>query len=201
MIRIFTGENRVQAKREIERILGDDYELIEGENMELSDMPNVFRGVSLLTEERKILIKDLEASKAVWDKLPEYIDTPHEIVIWETKLDKRVSVYKTLKDRVEIREFAMPKDPNFGIVFDVYKMAKRDGRRAVEMLRRIEPTQEPMMFFGLMASQALKEYAARPGVSEKKALKELSKLDMELKSTAHEPWIMIESFLIRLASL
>ena len=201
MIRIFTGENRVQAKREIEKLLGEDYEVMEGENIEPGDMPNVFLGVSLFAEKRKILIRDLEANKGAWERLPEYVGSPHEIIIWETKLDKRTSAYKALKGKVEIREFAMPRDPNAGVVFDIYRVAKRDGKKAVEMLRGIEPTQEPMMFFGLVVSQALKDYGARAGMAEKRALKELAKLDMELKSTAHEPWIMIEAFLIRRASL
>ena len=69
------------------------------------------------------------------------------------------------------------------------------------MLEEIKPTAEPMMFFGAIVSEAVREYGFRQGVREKKILKELSKLDLQLKSTAIEPWLLIEGFLIRLASL
>ena len=203
MIRIFTGENRVRAKQEIVKILGEDHETIEGADLELADMPTVFLGNSLFAEVRHVLVQDLEENKPAWEKLPEYLDTPHEVIIWETKLDKRTTTYKELaKKKVEVREFAMPRDMNAGLVFDIYRTAKRDGVRAVEMLRKIEPAQDQMMFVGLMASQAIKDFISHQGVREKKALKELSKLDLELKSTAINPsWLLIEGFLIRLASL
>lgn len=201
MIRIFTGDDRVRAKREIEKILGSDYEVIEGVDLEATDLPTVFYGNSLFTDKRKVLIRDLNENKAAWEKLPEYLESPHEIIIWEGKIDKRTTLYKEIKDKVEVREFILPKDRNAGVVFDIYKTAKWNGKKAVEMLESIKLNQEPMMFVGLMASQAIKEYAMRQGVAEKKVLKELSKLDMTLKSTATEPWLLIESFLLRLASL
>ncbi|MBR2839865.1 hypothetical protein IKE82_00830 [Candidatus Saccharibacteria bacterium] len=202
MVRIFTGDDRICTKHAIEQILKTNHEVIEGENVDPSDLPTIFYGNSLFNDVRHILINDLEASKAAWEKLPEYLSSPHEIIIWETKLDKRTTTYKTLKKvGIEIREFTLPKDPNAGLVFNVYKTAKRNGKHAVEMLKKIEPTQEPMMFFGLMVSQAIKDYTFRQGAKEKRALKALSKLDIELKSAAIEPWLLIESFLIRLASL
>ena len=201
MIRIFTGDDRVRAKKEIEKILGSDYEVIDGVDLETSELPTVFYGNSLFAEKRKVLIRDLGENKVAWEKLPEYLDASHDIVIWEGKLDKRTTAYKEIKDKVEVREYVLPKDKNAGVVFDIYKTAKWNGKKAVEMLESIKMTQEPMMFVGLMVSQATKEYALRQGVSEKKTLKALASLDMELKSTATEPWLLIESFLIRLASL
>ncbi|MBR3052444.1 hypothetical protein IKG60_02390 [Candidatus Saccharibacteria bacterium] len=201
MIRIFTGEDRVRAKQEITKLLGDDYEVVEGAEIETGELMVILKGNSLFNETRRIVIRDLGENKVAWEKLPEYLDTVHEVVIFETKLDKRSAVYKKIKDQVEIREFARPKDPNFGLVFDIYRIAKRDGVRAVRELKKIELTQEPMMFFGLIVSQALKDYKAHPGITEKKALKELSRVDMELKSVTIEPWLLIEALLIRLASL
>jgi DNA polymerase III delta subunit len=57
------------------------------------------------------------------------------------------------------------------------------------------------MFFGLLASQALKDYSQKQGTKEKRVLKELSKLDLDLKTTSYQPWLLIESFLLRLSSL
>lgn len=200
MIRIFTGEDRVKANQEIARVLGDNYEVVEGTELNVNDLPSLLRGATLFAETRNILVRDMSANKEVFDKLPEYLDTPHNVVVFEMKLDKRSVTYKAIKDKVEIREFALPKDKNINKVFDIYRVAKRDGKRAVEMLEEIRPTQDPMMFVGLMVSQALKDYTARQGVAEKKALKELSRLDLDMKSSAIEPWLLVESFLIRLAS-
>ena len=85
-------------------------------------------------------------------------------------------------------------------MFEIYKTAKKDGVKAVELLEKIEHEQEPMMFLGLMVSQAVKDYDARPGAKEKRALKELSRLDMQLKTTKLQPWTLISAFLLRLAS-
>ncbi len=201
MMQVYYGEDRVRAKREIEVELGSGYEIIEGAELKTEDMPSVFWGNSLFSEKRNILIRDLAENKAAYDKLPEYVDTPHNIVIFELKIDKRAATYKALKDKVVWREFALPKNPNMGLVFDIYRTAKRDGKKAAEMLSKIQAEEEPVMFCGLMISQALKDYKAHPGVKEKRALKELSKLDLDMKSTSLQPWLLVQSFLLRLASL
>ena len=68
-------------------------------------------------------------------------------------------------------------------------------------LEKIEQTQDPYMFFGLMVSQALRKLEWRPqGTKEKRVLRELATVDMQMKSTAVEPWMLIKSFLLRLAT-
>ena len=200
MIRIFTGEDRVRANQKIAEVLGDDYEVVEGAELMVNDLPSLFRGGSLFADKRNILVRDMSVNKEVFEMLPEYLDTAHNVVVFEMKLDKRSAIYKAIKDKVEIVDFALPKDKSFNKVFDIYRVAKRDGERAVKMLEEIKPTQEPMMFVGLMVSQAIKDYTARQGMAEKKALRELSKLDLDMKSSSIEPWLLIEAFMIRLAS-
>ncbi|MBR2766710.1 hypothetical protein IKD67_01325 [Candidatus Saccharibacteria bacterium] len=201
MIKIFTGEDRVRAGREIERELGADYEVIEGIDLVESDLPSIFQGASLFEEKRRILIRDLSANKAVFEKISNYIETPHTVIILELKLDKRSAAYKDLKDKIEIREFKIAAHQNYGLVFDIYRMAKRDGQRAAEMLDKIKQDEDPIRFCGLLISQALKDYARNPVAKEKRVLKELSKLDLELKSTSYSPWLLVESFLLRVSSL
>ena len=201
MIKILTGDDRVKAGREIERELGSDYEVVEGADLMPADLPSIFQGASLFDETRRILIRDVSGNKAVFDELLKYVDTPHKVMILELKLDKRASAYKALKEKVEILEFNLVKNQNFGLVFDIYRIAKRDGRKAVEMLDKIKQDEEPIRFCGLLISQALKYYARNPGAKEKRALHELSKLDIELKTTSYSPWLLLESFLLRLSSL
>ena len=140
-------------------------------------------------------------NKTVYDKLPEYLDTVHNIVIFEAKVDKRSATYKVLRDKVEWKEYKIPINPDMKLVFDIYKTAKKDGVRAVKMLDKVKSEEDPIMFCGLMISQALKDYKMHPGAKEKRALKELSWLDLNLKSTSVQPWLLVQAFLLRLALL
>ncbi len=201
MIRVFYGDDRIKAKQEIRRLLGDGYEVLDGAELSANDLPSVFFGASLFAEKRSIMITDFTANRAVYDELPKYLDTKHEIILLETKIDKRAATYKELKDRLEFREFKLPDNTNFQVIFDIYRTAKRDGRRAIEMLESVKLNEDPIKFTGLLVSQAIKDFSAHPGTTEKKALKEIAKLDLDMKSTAVDPWLLVESFLLRLKTL
>ena len=83
MIRIFYGDDRIKIEREIKKIFGADYEVLEGVELEATDLPSIFLGGSLFADERKILIKDMGENKEVFTKLPEYLNTPHEVILFE----------------------------------------------------------------------------------------------------------------------
>lgn len=201
MIKVFYGDDRVKAKQAIEKFLGADYEIIDCENLTALDLPSIFLGASLFAETRSILLREFTANKEIAENLEKYLNTPHRVALFETKLDKRGAIYKNLKDKLEFLEFALPKQ-DFRLVFKIYDTAKRDGKQAVKMLREIEQTEEPIMFLGALVSSALKDYAARPnGAKEKRALVELSKIDLQLKTASTQPWLLLESFLLRLSSL
>ena len=201
MIRVYYGDDRVRATKDIEKILGDEYEVIDGSELGTGDLVSVFWGNSLLSEQRNILIRDMSSNKSVYDKLPEYLNTIHNIVIFELKIDKRSATYKTLKDKIEWKEYKLPVNPNMRLVFDIYKTAKRDGKKAVAMLEKIKSEEDPVMFCGLMVSQALRDFKAHPGAKEKRVLKELSELDLNMKSTSLQPRMLVQGFLLRLSSL
>lgn len=201
MIRIFTGDDRISANRTIQQILGSDYEVIEGADLTPADLPSITKGASLFADKRQILIRDLSTNKATFAELSNYLDTPHNIIILESKLDKRTAAYKTLKGQVEIQEFSLPPDPNLKLVFNIYTTAKHNGPKAINMLDKIQQHEDPVKFSGLLVSQALKDYRVHQGTKEKKALKELSILDLNLKTTSYQPWLLIRSFLLRLSSL
>lgn len=202
MIRVFYGENRVAAMEEARKILGEGYESIEGENLEVKDLPNLFLGQSLFAEKRRILVRDGLKRAEVAEAVAKYVHSSHEIVFLEMKVDKRLAWYDELKDKVAFREFAMPVDMNAKKVFDIYNRAKRDGAGAVEMYRELEATIVPQQFVGLLAGQAIRDFATRPGAKEKRALRELSKLDMDLKGESTlSPSLLVQSFLLRLSSL
>lgn len=207
-IRIFTGDDRVKISETVAKELGEGYEVFEGENLLASDLPGIFLGTTLFSVgARKILIKDIGENKEVFEELArrvgEWIKTDAEVVIWETKLDKRLMATKELiKAGVEVCELKTVAKVDPRVVFNIYDVALRDGARAVAELSKIESEQDPYMFFGLLVSQALKKLEWRPsGVREKRILKELSEVDMQMKSTAVEPWMLVKSFLLRVATL
>lgn len=203
MFKVFYGDDRVATESAIKSLLGPKYEVFEGEILELQDLPSIFLGTSLFnTEQRQILLKDVSENASVWEKIPDYLETSHEVVLWEKKLDKRSVVYKRLKEAgVELREFPERQKPEAKLVFGILETALRDGARAVQMVEQIELTQDPYMFFGLMVTQALKRFEARQGIHERQMIKELAKLDLQMKTTALDPWLLVKSFLLRVGQL
>lgn len=201
MIHVFYGDDRVRAKQEISRLLGSDYEVLDGAEIMVADLPSIFMGATLFATKRRILIRDFTVNRAAYDELAKYIETPHEVVFLETKLDKRTTTYKKLQGKMEFREFKLATNVNFGAVFDIYRTAKRDGEKAVRDLEKIKANEDPIGFIGLLVSQALKDFNLRQGATERKVLKELARVDLETKSTKIDPWLIIESFLLRMSSL
>lgn len=201
MIEIYTGNDRVRAKAKIQKTLGDNYEVIDAVNLTPADLPSIFLGASLFAETRNILIRDFSENKSIFDELPKYLNTPHKIILFETKLDKRSTTYKIIKDKIKIEEFTLPEKTDFNFTYSIYKIAKTDGKRAVKMLEEIKNNEEPIRFCGLLISQALKDFGFRQGIKEKKILKALSELDMNLKSTSIDGWLLIETFLLQLSTI
>ena len=205
-IRIFTGEDRGKISEQIKKELGEGYEVFEGENLRLGDLDGIFLGETLFSGAagRKVLIKDLGENKAVFEEFGERIQelsgTDAEVILFETKVDKRLGATKKITGAgVQIVEFKQVSKGDFRAVFNIYDLALRDGARAVKELEKIEKEQDPYMFFGLMVSQALKKLERNPkGKKEKRALGELSRLDVLMKTTGNEPWLLIKGFLIRL---
>ena len=215
MIRVFHGDDRSKIAAEVRKILGENYEVFDGENLKIEDIINIFKGASLFATKRKILIKDLtekrktaeakeaDANKAdFYEEIAKYADTEHDVIIWETTLSQKKSYKDFVKEnKIEVKKFEAKKPLDAGKVFGIFDMAMQDGERAVKQLEEIEKDQDPYMFFGLMVSQAIKRFEWRNGRKEKAILKELSKLDIKLKSTTMEPWILIKSFLIRMSKI
>ena len=200
MIRVFYGDDRIRAKQEIAKSLGTDYEILDGPDINLNDLPSIFLGASLFATERNILIRDLSINKPAYEALINFLNTPHNIIIFETKLDKRTATYKNLKDKLEFKEFKLPENQDFRLVFDIYRTAKTDSRKAIEMLSKIKLSEDPIKFTGLLVSQALKDFSAHPNQEGKQILKALAKIDLQMKTTKVEPWLLVESFLLKLST-
>ena len=206
MIKVFSGSDRAKIDAEVKRFLGHDYEVFDSESLKPEDIINVFVGASLFAEKRKILIKDLSElnteSVDIYAEVMKYADTPHDIAIWETKPTQKKSYKDFVKlPKVEAKKIDLIQKIDMRKVFDIFDMAMRDGEKAVKMLEEVQGEEDPYMFFGLLASQAIKKFEWRQGARERKILKELSKLDIQMKSATVEPWLLIKSFLLRISSI
>lgn len=206
MIRVFYGDDRVKISEEVRRIFGAEYEVIEGEKAEFSEILDAFLGISLISGERKILIKDLSKNTAVWEKFCEkvrdFLDK-NAVIVWEEKFDKRLKVNKDLiATGVEVREFKMidAGAADAKLVFEILDVAMVNGKRAVEILEKIERNQDPFMLVGLFTTQAIKKYGVRQGARERELLKRLAKLDMDMKSSGIEPMMLVKGFLLELGN-
>lgn len=206
MIKIFYGDDRVKISEEVRRIFGAEYEVIEGEKAEFSEILDAFLGISLISGERKILIKDLSKNTAVWEKFCEKVGDfldKNAVIVWEEKFDKRLKVNKDLiATGVEVREFKMIDvgAADAKLVFEILDMAMVNGKRAVEILEKIERNQDPFMLVGLFTTQAIKKYGVRQGARERELLKKLAKLDMDMKSSGIEPMMLVKGFLLELGN-
>ena len=207
MIRVFIGDDRVAARKEIGRWMGTrDYEVIEGEELQPEDLPNIFRGASLFeTGERKILLRDALKSPA-GEFLADYADTKHKVAIMETKLDKRLEAWKKLSKVAKVSKFELD-DVDKKKMFGVFRMAKKNGAQAIKVLEEIRAGLEPKAFIGAMASTALKDYQEKGGQREKRILREMAKLDVEIgkgqagDKSPDKPWLLTEGFLLRLSKM
>lgn len=204
MLKVFYGGNRVGAEQAIKRELGEGYEVFDGENLGLTDLPSIFQGTSLFdTGKRKILLKNVTENSTVWEKVVDYVDTEADVIIWEMKLDKRSAGYKRLLEaKVVMREFPEVVPAESKAVFNILDLALRDGKAAVKEVEKIEMMQDPYMMFGLFVTQALKKYEYSGGAArEKKLLKKLAELDLRMKSATMEPWVLIKAFLLEIGTV
>ena len=198
MLSIFVGDDRVSAEKAVKTAFKGQYEVFEGDNLSVDDLPNIFWGTSLFGDVRQILLKDVAENTSVWNKIPDYLaGSKHKIIIWETKIDKRSTTYKALvKEKVEVREFLLKKRPEEKLVFGIFDTAKRNGGAAIRDVEKIELSQDAFMFFGLLVNQAMKQFELWQGEKEKKVLKTLAEADMRMKTVGIEPWEIIKVALL-----
>lgn len=200
MIKVFYGNDRARITQEVKKVLGEDYEVFDGmEGLQIADIVNIFRGNSLFSAKRKILIKDI-AELDLYEEIAKYVNTPHDIVIWETTVSQKKAYKDFIKlPGVSVQKFDAAPKIDMRQVFEIFDTALVDGPRAVKKLEKVQGEEDPYMFFGLLASQAIRKFSLRQGTKERRILKMLSELDMQMKTTAVEPWFLIKSFLLRLS--
>lgn len=201
MLKIFYGENRTSAETAIKRFLGQEYEVFDGEQLQVNDLPTIFQGTNLFDAgKRRILIKNLSENPAAWEKIIEYQDTEHDVAIWEMKLDSRLSGTKNLKSAgIGLEEF---KNPVAKPLFGLLNLALRDSEAAIRELEAREADQDPYMLVGLLVSDAIKNFErTNGGRRERLVLKKMAELDRHMKTTSIDPWILVKGFLLEVGRI
>lgn len=211
MIYVFAGDDRKKIAGEVRKVLGEDHEVFEGENLGVQDLVNICQGRNLFNPERKILIRDLtpvrkdegEGAPGIdsYAELIKYVDTPHTIVIWETALSKKKSFQEFKKAKgVKVQTFKIVKD-DWRRPYEICDLALRDGKKAVLELRKIEEESDPYLFVGILTAKIYSQYEYSFREKDKRALLELSELDMLMKTSKIAPWRLVEGFLLRLDTI
>ena len=202
MLKIFYGEERAQAQVAIDRLLGDDYEVIAADELTPNNLPTTFLGVTLFSEERKILIKDLDLNKECWEQLPKYLDTPHKVIIWNLRApDKRGEPGKSLANdkRVEIKGFerVVTKEEKFAS-FNIYEEAAR-GRADKALKILAESKVDPYQTLGAFVSKAMA--ALEQGNRKAPAiLKVLAAVDYDMKTTGIDATTLLKKAILQIAN-
>lgn len=201
MIKIFYGDDRVKAERMIKKQFGEDYEVVEGAELNEGDMANLFLGNTFFSDKRRILIKDMGENRECFQKLTDYLGTSHDVILLESKLDKRTATYKQLKTaKIEMVECKLPEKIDSRKTFDVFDYAwNGQADKAIKIIESMEKEQDAYMFIGLMVSQAIKKYETRQGTKEKLVLKILSELDIETKSSQLNAWELVKIAILRIS--
>ena len=101
MLYLLLGENTYARERQLAKILhGVLPEMIDGEALELRDLPDIFTGQTLFSTERTIVITGLSQNKLVWERCESYfeqLDDTTTVILVEAVLDKRTRMYKVLQ--------------------------------------------------------------------------------------------------------
>lgn len=97
-----------RALRGIEADFSGAAEKYDGDELELSRLPDLLQGGMLFTAERLVIIRHLSDNKQLWDVLPQWlekIDSDIHLVLIEPKPDKRTKTFKDLKKHANLQEF------------------------------------------------------------------------------------------------
>lgn len=111
MITLLVGENSFEISRGLKYLeaqFDGDVEKVDGETVELRQLPDLLMGATLFASNRLVIVKNLSENKPVWEKLPEWLerlsDDTH-LVLVETKPDRRSRTYKALQKLATVRQF------------------------------------------------------------------------------------------------
>ena len=116
MIYIFTGDNYFLIKSEVSNLINTfnttnkdfDIEKLDGDNLTIEQLKENLSTLSFFTSRRIIILQDLDKIKNIGDEIKEIfqnLDTELELIIIAKGIDKRSSLYLTLKKQSNFKEY------------------------------------------------------------------------------------------------
>lgn len=117
MISLFHGSNDYALTQALWRVRDQFLEahgehsvaIAQGSELSMVELPQLLQGASLFAASRLTIIHEASANKPVWDELADFLESAGEIdlVLVESKPDKRTRTFKWLQKNAEVREFRM----------------------------------------------------------------------------------------------
>lgn len=111
MITLLTGDNTFEIDNELRQIVAGfsgDAERIDGSELDVKRLPDLLMGSTLFADKRLIIIKNLSENKAIWPDFVGWIpriSDDSELVLVDSKPDKRTLTYKELKKVATVIEY------------------------------------------------------------------------------------------------
>lgn len=207
---VFSGSDRAKIQEKIRKILGGEYEVFEGADLDSTKLMEICASASLFAMERKVLIKDLtparrgagdapqggDAEFEPYETLKKYADSPHKIVIWETNLSRKKSFREFCKlPQVKQEKVDAAETVDRFAIFKIFDKALVDGVGAAKEYRALNT--DPYLAVGALASWALNKYKFRGGAREAQIVKGVAELDMQTKTLKVAPGLLVEGFIAR----
>jgi DNA polymerase III delta subunit len=113
MITLLTGENSFEIERELQSIIADfdgEPEKIDGNELELRNLPDLLTGSTLFLDKRMIIIRNLSENTSIWADFGDWLTRTvgsTELILVESKPDKRTRTFKELKKLATVKEYAV----------------------------------------------------------------------------------------------
>jgi DNA polymerase-3 subunit delta len=134
MITLLTGENTFELENELGRIMvnfAGTAERVDGSELDTRRLPDLLMGSTLFADKRLVVIKGLSENKTLWTDFVDWIpriSDDIELVLIDTKPDKRTTTYKELKKVATVLEFEPWTDRDYTKATDwLIKQASQQG--------------------------------------------------------------------------
>lgn len=118
MTTLLYGENDFALKQYLRAIVASfeekvAIEKLDGDQIELKDLPSLLSGATLFSSKRLIIIYDASANKDLWAKLGDYVEQElrdTQLILVEAAPDKRTRTFKLLQKNAQVKEFKNPSE-------------------------------------------------------------------------------------------
>lgn len=110
MIYLVFGDNTFEIDQQVKKLITDfdgEVEKVDGDDISAEQLPDLLAGVTLFSASRMVIMKNVSHNKTVWVALGEWLEkgVDNDVVLVESKLDKRTRTYKWLDKNAEKYNF------------------------------------------------------------------------------------------------